>query len=55
MTNHTDPQNESAKARGADDRRGEVNPAENPAPSSPAPDLDAVREGEEKLGRVKPY
>jgi hypothetical protein len=38
-----------------DDRRGDVNPADNPRPSSPEPDADSVREGEEKLERVKPY
>jgi hypothetical protein len=41
--------------RGGDDRRGEVIPAEKPVPQSPEPEHDAVREGEEKLGRVKPY
>jgi hypothetical protein len=40
---------------GGDDRRGDVNPADNPRPSSPEPEADAVREGEEKLDRVKPY
>jgi hypothetical protein len=38
-----------------DDRRSPVNPADNPRPSSPEPDADAVREGQEKLDRVKPY
>lgn len=42
-------------ARGEDDRRGTVDPAQNPAPSSPAPDEEAVRAGEEALERVKPY
>lgn len=46
---------ESAGRRGKDDRRGEVNPADNPAPTSPAPDKDAIRKGEEILQRVKPY
>jgi hypothetical protein len=41
--------------RGTDERREAVNPAENPAPSSPEPDPDAVRKGEETLERVKPY
>lgn len=45
----------SAGRRGEDDRRGAVNPAENPAPSSPPPDEDAIRKGEENLERVKPY
>lgn len=44
-----------AVERGADDRRSAVNPAANPAPSSPAPDEDAVRKGEETLERVKAY
>ncbi|HLY48003.1 MAG TPA: hypothetical protein VKR21_02305 [Solirubrobacteraceae bacterium] len=39
----------------ADDRRGSVKPTDNPVPSSPAADEQAVREGEEKLERVKPY
>lgn len=38
-----------------DDRRGETKPTDNPVPSSPEADADAVREGEEKLERVKPY
>lgn len=46
---------ESAGRRGQDDRRGDVNPASNPAPRSPEPDERAVREGEETLERVKPY
>ena len=41
--------------RGEDDRRSEVQPSDNPAPRSPEPDEDAVREGEEKLGYIKPY
>jgi hypothetical protein len=49
-----DSQTQNA-SRGTDDRRNEVKPHENPAPSSPEPEEDAVREGEEKLGRVKPY
>lgn len=40
---------------GNDDRRGTVRPTDNPAPRSPAADEDAVREGREKLDRVKPY
>ena len=46
---------ESAGRRGKDDRRGAVNPAESPAPHSPSYEEDALREGEEKLDRVKPY
>jgi hypothetical protein len=40
---------------GDDDRRGDRNPADSPAPRSPEPDADALREGEENLDRVKPY
>jgi hypothetical protein len=47
------PEDQNQPAR--DDRRGSVNPADNPRPSSPEADADAVREGEEKLERVKPY
>jgi hypothetical protein len=46
---------DSAVGRGQDDRRGDVNPASNPAPSSPEADERLVREGEETLERVKPY
>jgi hypothetical protein len=45
----------TAGRRGRDDRRGDVNPASNPAPRSPEPDERIVREGEETLERVKPY
>jgi hypothetical protein len=65
MTNHTseteqqDPDRTSTQGagphRGEDDRRQPVNPADSPAPRSPAPDDRAVREGEEVLDRVKPY
>jgi len=48
------PQDQQAR-RGEDDRRGTVDPSQNPAPSSPAPDEEAVRKGEEALERVKPY
>ena len=44
-----------AERRGDDDRRSERNPAESPVPRSPEPEENALREGEEKLGRVKPY
>jgi hypothetical protein len=58
MRNHREG-NESrpqgAVRRGEDDRRSAVQPSENPAPRSPDPDEDAVREGEEKLGYVKAY
>jgi hypothetical protein len=46
---------ETAGRRGTDDRREPVNPAQNPAPSSPEPDREALRRGEEILERVKPY
>ena len=39
----------------ADDRRGTVKPTDNPVPSSPQADEEAVRAGEETLERVKPY
>lgn len=38
-----------------DDRRGDVKPTDNPVPRSPEADEAAVREGKEKLKRVKPY
>lgn len=44
-----------ARSRGSDERRKQVNPADNPAPSSPEPDREALRKGEEVLERVKPY
>ena len=46
---------ESAGKRGEDDRRSQVNPADNPAPHSPEPDQEALRRGEENLDSVKPY
>jgi hypothetical protein len=46
---------QSAGQRGSDDRRSPVNPADNPAPISPALDEEAVRKGEDVLERVKPY
>jgi hypothetical protein len=48
-------QDQTDSPRKTDDRRSEVRPTDNPVPSSPAPDADAVREGEEKLERIKPY
>ena len=48
-------ENQTVNRVGRDDRRGSVNPADNPRPSSPEAEADAVREGEEKLERVKPY
>lgn len=45
----------SRTPRGADERRGTVDPSQNPAPSSPEPDREAVERGEEILERVKPY
>ncbi len=46
---------QSETPRGADERRGTVDPAKNPAPRSPEPDREAVEKGEEILERVKPY
>jgi hypothetical protein len=58
MTNQETTQQENGPERRrsrADDRRGEVKPTDNPVPSSPEADEEAVRQGEEKLERVKPY
>jgi hypothetical protein len=61
MTQRDDPttqdqaHDETTTGRKIDDRRGDVKPTDNPVPSSPEPDADAVRDGEEKLDRVKPY
>lgn len=44
-----------AGSRGTDERRESVNPAHNPAPTSPEPDREALQKGEETLERVKPY
>jgi hypothetical protein len=38
--------------RGEDERRTNTNPADNPAPRSPAPDDEAVRKGQENLDSV---
>ena len=38
--------------RGEDERRTATNPADDPAPRSPAPDDEALRKGEENLDRV---
>jgi hypothetical protein len=38
--------------RGEDDRRTATDPAQDPAPRSPAADQDAVRKGEENLHSV---
>jgi hypothetical protein len=46
---------EQAGRRGTDDRRGTVRPGDDPAPSSPPQDEDAVRKGQDVLERVKPY
>jgi hypothetical protein len=46
---------DTAGRRGSDDRRGQVNPAEDPAPHSPESDQEAIRKGEENLARVKAY
>jgi hypothetical protein len=46
---------QTSRGRGTDDRRAVVKPADHPVPTSPEPEEDAVREGQEKLARVKPY
>jgi len=46
---------DNSRGRAADDRRETVKPTDNPVPRSPEPEEDAVRDGEEKLARVKPY
>jgi hypothetical protein len=43
---------QSSPKRGEDDRRTATNPAESPAPRSPAPDEEAVRKGEENIHSV---
>lgn len=48
-------QEQTPKRRAGDDRRGDVKPTDNPVPRSPEPEEEAVRAGEEKLDRVKPY
>jgi hypothetical protein len=53
MTHHDDT--DTTTNRGEDERKTPVDPAQNPAPSSPEPDERAVREAEETLERVKPY
>jgi len=50
-----DQQPGSGTARGADERRETVDPAQNPAPRSPEPDQEAIEKGEEILERIKPY
>ena len=42
----------AATGRGQDDRRSDVNPADDPAPHSPVADAEAVRKGEENLHSV---
>lgn len=44
-----------AGERTTDDRRRTVSPNDKPVPSSPEPEHEAVRAGEEKLERVKAY
>jgi hypothetical protein len=46
---------DTAGRRGTDERRETVDPSQNPAPSSPEPDREALEKGEETLERVKPY
>lgn len=55
MQSEYDSTADTAGRRGTDDRRTPVDPKENPAPQSPAPDRDEVRKSEEILSRVKPY
>jgi hypothetical protein len=50
-----DSTTETAGRRGKDDRRGRVDPKENPAPQSPDPDREEIRKGEEILSRIKAY
>ncbi|MCW2958816.1 MAG: hypothetical protein JWP18_1619 [Solirubrobacterales bacterium] len=38
-----------------DDRRTEVNPADDPRPMNPPVDEEAQRKGQEVFDRVKPY
>lgn len=54
-TSEHDQQTDAQNPGIGDDRRSQVNPADNPRPSSPEPEADALREGLEKLDRVKPY
>jgi hypothetical protein len=44
-----------ATRRGADYRKTAVRPQDDPAPSSPAPDREAVAKGKDILERVKAY
>lgn len=46
---------DTAASRGTDERRGPVDPAQNPAPHSPAPDRETIEKGEDMLERIKPY
>ena len=46
---------ETAPTRRIDDRRSEVKPTDNPVPSSPEPEPSAVKDGQDKLDRVKAY
>ena len=48
MNDHTQP----AAERPKDDRRGTVNPADSPVPSSPAPDPESMRRTEETLHSI---
>ncbi len=51
MTN-APTEKDTTTAPGRDDRRAEVKPHTGPVPSSPPAEDHAVKEGEEKLGRV---
>ena len=48
----TDETKDPKTPRGEDDRRRRVDPSQNPPPSSPEPDQDALRKGKETLERV---
>jgi hypothetical protein len=50
-----DAQFQTSGGRGNDDRRRAVDPTDRPVPTSPEPEEDAVKNGQEKLDRVKPY
>lgn len=54
-TRQEQSQDQTGGAHKIDDRRGQIQPTDNPVPSSPEADADAVRDGKEKLERVKPY
>ncbi len=55
MTQNQQRDQTQQETTGRDDRRGTVNPNDRPVPSSPEPDEQALKKGEETLERVKPY